>query len=130
MNRREFIGIAATGAACTLHPALVGASELEPISVLANPRLLNVLRNERIVQILGERYRETVPGEDSVEALVEAIRSVVQSDAGTHPDTPLETRVDEQVRRDFAAGRTVTLNGWILSLIEARQCALHSLVAR
>ena len=34
----------------------------------------------------------------------------------------------EQVRRDFAEGRTVEVQGWVLSVTEARQCALYSLV--
>ena len=33
------------------------------------------------------------------------------------------------VRRDFETGRTVLVNGWILSVNEARQCALFSLLA-
>jgi hypothetical protein len=33
------------------------------------------------------------------------------------------------VRRDFDTGRTVLVNGWVLSATEARQCALFSLLA-
>jgi len=36
--------------------------------------------------------------------------------------------VNEQVQLDFARGRTVMLNGWVLSVTEARQCALFSLL--
>jgi hypothetical protein len=35
--------------------------------------------------------------------------------------------LDEQIRDDFAAGRVVVINGWVLSEIEARLCALYSL---
>jgi hypothetical protein len=37
--------------------------------------------------------------------------------------------VDTAVQRDFAAGRTVMLDGWVLAVTEARQCALFSLQA-
>ena len=37
--------------------------------------------------------------------------------------------IDDQVRDDFAAGRTVLVGGWVLSVTEARQCALFSLVS-
>jgi hypothetical protein len=33
------------------------------------------------------------------------------------------------VRRDFVDGRTVEIDGWLLSLTEARQSALFSLSA-
>ena len=33
----------------------------------------------------------------------------------------------DQVRDDFANGRTVLVNGWVLAVTEARQCALFSL---
>src|SRR4051812_18103878 len=114
MKRREFIGMAAAGAAGLVLPAAARTGESMDAS-LAHPRLLEILRDERAVHALGLRYRATVPAEDEPHALTEAIR------AG-------QAHVEDQVRRDFAEGRTVTLNGWILSVTEARQCALYSLL--
>ena len=37
--------------------------------------------------------------------------------------------IAQQVRDDFAAGRTVVVDGWVLSATEARQCALFSLAS-
>src|SRR5690606_29257250 len=39
----------------------------------------------------------------------------------------LRALVARQERRDFAAGRTVTVDGWVLSLTEARLCAIAAL---
>ena len=36
-----------------------------------------------------------------------------------------EDRLDQRVREDFEGGRTVRLDGWILSNTEARQTALY-----
>jgi hypothetical protein len=36
-------------------------------------------------------------------------------------------QLDAAVRDDYTAGRVLTLRGWVLSLTEARQCALYSL---
>ena len=45
-----------------------------------------------------------------------------------YPDDPLTTiladDVAARVRDDFADGRVVVLNGWMLSITEARLCAL------
>lgn len=105
--------MAAAGAAGLALPAARAGQSAD--AALAHPRLLEILRDERAVRELGRRYRETVPGENAAPALAQAIRG-----GGA--------RVDDQVRRDFDAGHTVTLDGWVLSVTEARQCALFSLL--
>ncbi len=40
----------------------------------------------------------------------------------------LRTLLAQQQRRDFASGRTVSIDGWVLSLTEARLCAIAALV--
>jgi hypothetical protein len=119
MKRRDFIGITAAGVAGLAWPGTSGAVDGVTRATLAHPHLLDVLRDERLVADLGRRYRETVPAEDDPRALEAAILA----DAPTSAHTWL----DDQVQRDFATGRTVTLNGWVLSLTEARQSALYSL---
>jgi hypothetical protein len=118
MKRRDFIGITAAGVAGLAWPG-TSAADAVTRATLAHPHLLDVLRDERLVADLGRRYRETVPAEDDPRALEAAILA----------DAPTSARtwLDDQVQRDFATGRTVTLNGWVLSLTEARQSALYSL---
>lgn len=113
MNRRKFLGMAAAGAAGLALPAARARESAD--AALAHPRLLEILRDERAVRELGRRYRETVPAENAAPALTQAIRES-------------RAQVDAQIQRDFSAGRTVTLNGWVLSVTEARQCALFSLL--
>ena len=132
MKRREFIGIAAVGAAGVVvsTPARAEASLAD---TLARPRLVDILHEERIVRELGRRYRETVPGEDNADVLARAILGAPHADlhaptARVSEAATLRTRIDERVQRDFVAGRTVTLHGWIVSVTEARQCALFSLL--
>ena len=123
MKRRHFIGMAIAGAAGLVRPAARAGKPLGFAS-LAEPDLLKILRDEHVVCELGELYRETVPAEDDSNVLAEAILG------GSHSTAPLalRARLSDEIRRDFASGRTVTLKGWILSLTEARQCALYSLL--
>jgi hypothetical protein len=122
MKRREFIGLAAAGAAGLIVPATGRAGgTLSPVS--AHPRLLDVLHDEQLVREIGRRYRELAPGEDNAGVLAAAI---LAPQPGTVP-AALSARLDQQVQRDFAGGLTVKVNGWILSVTEARQCALYSL---
>ena len=125
MNRREFIGIAAVaGTTGGLLPVLGDGRSLDSRNVLAMPHVLDVLRDERLIRELGAQYCAMFPTEQTPVALERAIVSDLEATEG-----PLEKRIHDRVRRDFATGRTLAVNGWILSLTEARQCALHALTA-
>jgi hypothetical protein len=72
---------------------------------------------------IGTQYRATVPSENTAAALRDAISS------SQHRQFPWIERqsIEEQIRDDFAAGRSIVVTGWVLSETEARQCALYSL---
>ena len=89
---------------------------------LGQPALLTALGPD-VVRRLGRRYRESAPGESDARRLAAAIRASQpwSSRLGLrHPP------IDDQIRDDFDAGRTVLVDGWLLSVTEARQCALYS----
>jgi hypothetical protein len=75
------------------------------------------------VRQLGRSYRAAVPAEDDRETLVAALHN----ELGAGAPSTLRSRLDARIRADFAAGRTVTVQGWVLARTEARQCALFSL---
>lgn len=120
MKRREFIGLAAVGAAGVVLPA---AASFLPVA--AHPRLLDILHDDEVVREIGRTYREMATGENDVRVLTEAILA----DGNASASTALSARLDQQVQDDFTRGRTVKVNGWILSVTEAQQCALYSLQA-
>jgi hypothetical protein len=122
MKRREFLGMAATSTAGLVLPAAARISD-HASPALPHSSLLATFHDAGIVRAIGCRYRELTPAENNAALLAEAI-------LGEEPLTPsaaLSARLAGQVRRDFADGRTVMVNGWVLSVTEARQCALYSL---
>ena len=123
MKRRDFLGITTVAVAGLALPGASAAADGVTRATLAHPHLLDILRNETLVARLGRRYRDTVPAENDAQALEQAILSEA---AGPAP-APARTWIEAQVQRDFATGRTVTLDGWVLALTEARQAALYSL---
>jgi hypothetical protein len=127
MKRRAFIGIAAAGAAGVVLPSL-GRPAASIAAALARPHLL-ALFPEQVVRELGGCYRELVPAEDNSHVLADAISAGLFAGALIRPAAAgtLRAHAADQVQRDFAEGRIVTLHGWILSVTEARQCALFSL---
>ncbi len=126
MDRRHFITSATAGA---LVLGLPGAAWLTgpsaDLHTLARPALLDMLGNRR-VRDLGVHYREMYPAESSVNILSAVIPG---SDRQALTGAPtLHSHLKTAIRDDFAAERTILLKGWVLSVTEARQCALFSLI--
>ena len=88
------------------------------------PHLLGVLGSDEAVCDIGRSYRALVPGEDDAGVLRTALASPPPADAADDPAQWVAARI----RQDFSEGLTVTVEGWILSVTEARQCALYSLL--
>ena len=126
MDRRHFIASAAAGA---LGLGLSGAAwETAPsahLQTLARPALLDIL-GERRVRDLGMRYRATYPAACDADSLCASIRNSAMPTPADAPAT--RAYLNEKIRSDFAAGRTLLLKGWVLSITEVRQCALFSLI--
>jgi hypothetical protein len=108
----------------TLTSAACAGESAEDERALARPGLLDVFGADRVRQ-LGSRYRANVPKEDSAAALRAAISGGLRQRLRL-PWSPRPS-LEQRVRDDFAAGRTVLVDGWVLSATEARQCALFSL---
>jgi hypothetical protein len=123
MQRRDFIRVAAAGAAALAWPGTAPAAGAAAMRVLSSPRLLDLLGDARVVRDLGLEYRQQVPAENDALVLARAILPMAADDA----PAALGAQVADLVQRDFADGRIVTVRGWILSVTEARQCALFSL---
>lgn len=120
MQRRQFITIAAAGAAGLAWPPAAAPTAAH---ALACPSLLTVLGDAAAVRGLGIRYLELVPAERDERLLVRAILPGPHASFGPE----VVTQVASLITQDFSVGRTVTVHGWILSVTEARQCALYAL---
>lgn len=119
LDRRQFLTLAAAMAASVAAPACGGDGD---IGALGQPDLVAVLGPD-VVRRLGRSYREHVPREGDASRLAAALRA----------SRPWTARIGlrafpiaDQVRADFDANRTVVVDGWLLSVTEARQCALFS----
>jgi hypothetical protein len=123
MERRRFLGLIG-GTAVAARSVACGASPDLQQSALARPYLLDALGAER-VRALGVRYREMMPAERDAASLRDAIRRSLPMTARLSGDGP--SPLARLVHDDFDGGRTVVVDGWILSATEARQCALFSL---
>ena len=121
VDRRRFLQLSVAGVVAALADSACTRDTGEDAQALARPSVLEMLGVDRTLEI-GTRYRAAVPEENTVAALSDAISSSQRQFPWIRSRS-----IDEQVRDDFAGGRTIVISGWVLSRTEARQCALYSL---
>jgi hypothetical protein len=122
LDRRRFLQLSALGIVAAVADSACVASSDRADGAVDRPQLLAMLGPERVRQ-LGAHYRASTPSENSAAAL----RAALSSGHGSQSPSIKSGSLDDQIRDDFAAERTVIVDGWVLSVTEARQAALFSL---
>lgn len=101
------------------------------VRTMGEPAFLTNVCDDNTIRAIGMAYRTRNPEEGKLDKLM----PVLLGTCGESPDRShseadynrLMQKLDQAVRDDYSDGRVVTINGWVLSLTEARQCALYSL---
>lgn len=119
MKRRRFLLLTSAGFIATLAPAC-NSRRNDP--ALSKPLFLSAICDAGTLHQIGVSYRASTPDEERRSTLTDALI------AGLPENTHLANHLNMRVRQDFAAGKTVTVDGWVLSVTEARQCGLYSLL--
>ena len=94
---------------------------------MVDPQFLSRLFDEQTIRKTGAAYLQKMPGEKDHNKLV-GLLAGNSSIAGSSDENEIHQYLEEKIKRDFDEGKTVMLNGWVLSVTEARQCALYSLI--
>jgi hypothetical protein len=111
-----------------LAPLAFAGAGLAPRRAAASPavRLVAVFREPESARVIGRAYLRQAPEEADSARLVALIHP---GDCSSLGDAELRRAVIARQRADFGSGRTVLLDGWLLSRTEARLCALAALTA-
>lgn len=125
-DRRRFLQLTAAGMAASLTGSACARDANEDAQALARPELVDML-GRRTTRLIGQSYLAAVPSENNVDVLRAAISGARRQ--GIRFPWTGRTWIEDQVRDDFAAGRTVLVDRWVLSATEARQCALFFLAS-
>lgn len=113
MKRRNFILSTIAGAGVLSASAYYFFSDVDYDPALAEPQSLAFIWDTETINSIGIQYRAMYPDESTQHSLVKLLD---------------RTPTDEAITSDFATGKTVVVDGWLLSVTEARQCALASTI--
>lgn len=118
MQRRYFLWLAVSGTAALTLPFLhCGNKNAALQKTLSQPEILSRICDAKTLKDIGNSYRKKIPAENNKNQLQNLLLK----------DTTVK-EIQNNINRDFEAGRIIKINGWILSVTEARQCALFSLL--
>ena len=125
MQKRDFIYLSAY-TSVALAPQASGCAykqiDEEPQSLF-----LSHLADVKTIVATGIAYRKEHREEDCKTRLTELLlaNSALQSSSD---DRAIRSMLENKVENDFKTGKIAVVKGWVLSLTEARECALFSML--
>ncbi|MDP4129605.1 MAG: hypothetical protein Q8918_12925 [Bacteroidota bacterium] len=130
MKRRTFIVAAAALGLAIAIPFLYKRyriSRWENLPPLIHPLVLSHFLEEEAIRKIGTAYRSLVPAEDSEKQLLRVLSPGDKSENPTQAENSVEGQMlEKKIEQEFRAENVTIINGWVLSVTEARQCALLS----
>jgi hypothetical protein len=124
MQRRTFIHLSAYTAIALALPLAEGCTpSIEKI--LEQPLFFAHLVDAKTIRETGNVYRKLFPAENNKTTLTGLL---LGNNSTTKDRKTILMLLDYRVQQDFKTGKTVVASGWVLSITEARQCALYSII--
>jgi hypothetical protein len=127
MKRREFLRLSAYSGIVLSVPFVQSCKASPENLAITKPAFLSYILDKKSLVDAGKDYIRQFPVENTKSKLEEKL--VNGSDIhGSTPAVAVYEFYDKKSVQDFDQNRTVVADGWVLSLTEARQCALFGLV--
>jgi hypothetical protein len=127
MQRRQFIELTAMGGTVILVTGM-SCNRRQPVShdILGKPEELAQICDLKTLKEIGMAYR----GQTGSEMDADKLANLLLTDSSGNPVSSesdqsfIQSLMREKIEHDFETGNIVIVKGWILSVTEARQCAL------
>ena len=126
MERRDFIRLSVVSTA-SFASVLAGCSTGNINPLIAQPPLLSHLVDAKTLRDIGQTYLKKAPAENDENKLADLLLKDNPA-AASRDAKAVHSAFDKKIQRDFETGQMTIVNGWVLSLTEARQCALFVLL--
>lgn len=130
MKRKKFLIISAVAVAAVAVPVAIKLSNHKKVRdrPMEEPRILGNFCNDEDIRAIGMDYRKRVPEEADKQKLVGLL---LKNDSGKQISSTdiheVSDWLDKKTQLEFEADNTLVVAGWVVSVTEARQCALYSL---
>lgn len=120
MKRRKFVLLSsAVGTAIVLKAFGSYNNALNP-EFISGANSLHLIWNHDTIKDIGTKYRALFPLENIGENLKKSLNVDVLNEYS------IRLELEKRITKDFETDQIVILDGWLISLTEARQCALYS----
>jgi hypothetical protein len=127
MQRRQFLQLSAMGGTVILVTGISCGSR-HPVSydILGKPEALARICDLKTLKEIGMAYSRQTASETDADKLA----ALLLTDSAGKPastasgNSYIQNLLSEKINHDFETGNIVIVNEWILSVTEARQCAL------
>ena len=130
MKRRSFIHVSLySGAAITISYFGCGTASEVANRPWVQPQLLSHICDAKTMREIGASYREKFSNETHQKQLINILLTDSTNKVAptTSEEAVINSLLEQKIQKDFETGNTIIIKGWILSVTEARQCALFSL---
>ena len=128
MKRRNFIITASTVAIAIPAAYYIKKHYWKSSEAIFIPLVLSSFCDAKTLAEIGIEYRKRVPAENEQQKLKELILTDNSGKKLTTSDrSDIESFINKKNQEDFSSYNTLIIKGWIISVTEARQCALFSL---
>jgi hypothetical protein len=130
MYRRQFLKISSGSLVFAFLPWMsCRSSDPELNRKISQPFSLSIINDVPALKKIGNSYLKKFPLENQEFTLVDLLLTDTNGKniSSTSDSLVLQQALEEKIKKDFENGKTVVLQGWVLSITEARQCALFSL---
>lgn len=131
MKRRRFIALSALGTA-TLTVPFLNCTDRDPEldEILSIPDMMSHLTDSKTITEIGKAYGTKMQNEYTIKKIEGLLVSNVEGRTVSVKTSPanIHSFIAKKIHEDFESGKIIILNGWVLSVTEARQSALFSLI--
>ena len=127
MQRRKFLHVSAVGTTAIVFTGIsCGYRHASFYNILDKPGQLSGICDLNALREIGKAFRLQTPGETSVDKLADLLSADVAGNkiSSSSDDLFIQNLMKQKIKHDFETDNTVIVNGWVITVTEARQCAL------
>ena len=127
MQRRKFLQLTAVGGTVMLVTGIsCNSGHPSADEILGKPELLAQICDLKTLKEIGMAYRMQTVSETEADKLTTLLLtdSAGKPVSATSDSSAIQSTINRKIARDFETGNIVIVNGWVLAVTEARQCAL------